>query len=81
MVVLPGAESGELKHGDGTLKMHMIKLEESTKHLNKNWQAFLYLIIEKASCIDDSHFWEYYYLVNDKKQLVGLCTIFNNYLR
>ena len=58
----------------------MMKLEESTKQLNKNWQAFLYLIIEKASCIDDSHYWEYYYLVKNK-QLVGLCTIFNNYLR
>jgi hypothetical protein len=56
------------------------KMDEKTKTLSLNWQAFLVRMIETSSFIDEEPYWEYYTLLTADPKVVGFCTVYNNYI-
>ena len=72
--VFPG--SSVKQEGLTLINSHM---SESVKELSKNWQAYLFLLIETSSMIDEDPYWDYYICLKDTN-VVGLCTCYTSYL-
>ena len=67
--------------GDTELELLCAK-QEDLASVSRNYQAFLFLLIETCSFIEGDDFWEYYLLVTkNEKRVQGIATLYTSYIR